>query len=104
MPNGGIKQITTHHVNERDSYVVVAQLSPEFTAQLVDEWKKLKEDQAAFQVPQSMSEALLLAGNLALENEKKDAQITKLHTEKAWIEDKARASAMGTASAAVKRP
>lgn len=29
-------------INERDSYVVVAQLSPEFTAKLVDEWQKLK--------------------------------------------------------------
>lgn len=29
-------------VNERDSYIVVAQLSPEFTAFLVDEWQKRK--------------------------------------------------------------
>lgn len=34
---------TIYMVNERNSYVVVAQLSPEFTAQLVDEWKALKE-------------------------------------------------------------
>ncbi len=36
--------VTVYHVNERDSYIVVAQLSPEFTAQLVDEWKVLKEE------------------------------------------------------------
>lgn len=31
-------------VNERDSYIVMAQLDPKFTAQLVDEWKALKEE------------------------------------------------------------
>ena len=29
-----------YHVNQRDSYVVVAQLSPEFTARLVDRWQE----------------------------------------------------------------
>lgn len=37
------QRIEVYHVNERDSYVVVAQLSPEFTARLVDEWRKLKQ-------------------------------------------------------------
>ncbi|QVV97514.1 putative DNA-binding protein [Vibrio phage ICP1] len=36
--------VTMLHVNERDSYIVVAQMSPEFTAALVDEWKALKEE------------------------------------------------------------
>lgn len=30
-------------VGKRDSYVVVAQLSPEFTARLVDRWQELEE-------------------------------------------------------------
>lgn len=47
---------------ERDSYVVVAQLSPEFTARLVDEWKRLKNAKA---IPQSFSEALQLAADQA---------------------------------------
>lgn len=35
---------TYHHyeVNKRDSYVIVAQLSPEFTARLVDRWQELE--------------------------------------------------------------
>ena len=41
--NGGVQKIEVYHLNERDSYVVVAQLSPEFTAKIVDEWKRLKE-------------------------------------------------------------
>ncbi len=40
----GGKVTTIFHVNERDSYIVMAQLSPEFTAQLVDEWKAMKEN------------------------------------------------------------
>lgn len=31
-----------YYVNKRDSYVVVAQLSPEFTARLVDRWQELE--------------------------------------------------------------
>lgn len=36
-----------YHVNKRDSYVVVAQLSPEFTARLVDRWQELEAQQPA---------------------------------------------------------
>ncbi|WPB57673.1 Rha family transcriptional regulator [Xylophilus sp. GOD-11R] len=36
----GARPTVVHHVNERDSYVVVAQLSPEFTARLVGQWQK----------------------------------------------------------------
>lgn len=32
-----------YHVGERDSYVIVAQLSPEFTARLVDRWQELEQ-------------------------------------------------------------
>ncbi|MFV0303574.1 MAG: Rha family transcriptional regulator [Paracoccus sp. (in: a-proteobacteria)] len=44
-PNGGRRVYTTsvYRLDERSSYIVVAQLSPEFTARLVDEWKALKD-------------------------------------------------------------
>ena len=42
LPGGG-KPVTVYHVNQRDSYVVVAQLSPEFTARLVDRWQELEQ-------------------------------------------------------------
>ena len=35
-PGPGPKTVKVYHVNKRDSYVIVAQLSPEFTAALVD--------------------------------------------------------------------
>ncbi len=41
LPGGG-KPVEVYHVNQLDSYVVVAQLSPEFTARLVDRWQELE--------------------------------------------------------------
>lgn len=54
-----------HHyeVNKRDSYVIVAQLCPEFTARLVDRWQELEQGTQP-KVPQSFSEALRLAAEL----------------------------------------
>ena len=49
---------------KRDSIIVVAQLSPEFTARLVDRWRYLETRQAP-QIPQSFSEALMLAAKQA---------------------------------------
>lgn len=39
-------------VNKRDSYIVVAQLSPEFTADLVDRWQELEKQVAQPALPQ----------------------------------------------------
>lgn len=61
----------------RDSIVVVAQLSPAFTARIVDRWQELEQERMVDQpkVPQTMPEALRLAAEaieqrdlLALEN------------------------------------
>lgn len=43
---GGGKPTIIYHVGKRDSYVVVAQLSPEFTAKLVDRWQELEQKQS----------------------------------------------------------
>jgi len=55
---------------KRDSIIVVAQLSPEFTARLVDRWQEL-EIQHSARLPQSFSEALILAGKIQAELEQK---------------------------------
>lgn len=70
----GKTQRTTAYIfsgeqGKRDSIIVVAQLSPEFTAALVDRWQELEQQVSASSpampaVPQSFSEALLLAGTL----------------------------------------
>ncbi|EDH8282125.1 hypothetical protein CB696_00010 [Salmonella enterica subsp. enterica serovar Livingstone] len=40
------KPIDVYLLNERDSYIVIAQTDPVFTAQLVDEWQRLKKENA----------------------------------------------------------
>ena len=54
-------------IGKRDSFVIVAQLSPEFTARLVDRWQEL-EEQAAPRIPANFAEALQLAADQAREN------------------------------------
>lgn len=40
---GRLRTESVYYVGKRDSYVIVAQLSPEFTARLVDRWQELEE-------------------------------------------------------------
>ncbi|MCA7953845.1 phage antirepressor KilAC domain-containing protein [Burkholderia seminalis] len=53
---------------KRDSIVVVAQLSPQFTARLVDRWQELEGRASA--LPKSLPEALRLAADEAERREK----------------------------------
>lgn len=58
------QQYAEYHIGKRDSYVIVAQLSPEFTARLVDRWQELElEVSPKFAIPQSFAEALRLAAD-----------------------------------------
>ena len=66
--------VSVYLVNKRDSYVVVAQLSPEFTARLVDRWQELEQSQQ-IQVPQSLPDALRLAADLAEQKQKLTAEL-----------------------------
>lgn len=63
--------VTEYQLIKRDSYVVVAQLSPEFTARLVDRWQEL-ENQQMPQIPQTLSEALRLAADQAEQIERQN--------------------------------
>lgn len=58
---------------KRDSIVVVAQLSPQFTARLVDRWQELERDAAA--LPKTLPEALRLAADEAERREKAEAAL-----------------------------
>lgn len=54
---------------KRDSIIVVAQLSPEFTARLVDRWQELEQSLShPVKIPQTLPEALRLAADLAEQN------------------------------------
>ena len=59
--------VSVYRIGKRDSYIIVAQLSPEFTARLVDRWQEL-EDQARNPVA-ALSRVDLL--KLALDSEEK---------------------------------
>lgn len=69
--------VFTGNEGKRDSYVVVAQLSPEFTARLVDRWQELEQAKTvpAHILPQTYAEALRA---LADESEAKQALLAKV--------------------------
>jgi phage antirepressor YoqD-like protein len=72
-PQNG-QQYHHYEVSKRDSYVIVAQLCPEFTARLVDRWQALEQGQQ-IAVPQSLPEALRLAADLAEQKQKLTAEL-----------------------------
>jgi len=45
----GARSTEVYHLNEDDSYTVVAQLVPEFTKYIVQEWRSLKNESFALQ-------------------------------------------------------
>jgi phage antirepressor YoqD-like protein len=61
-----------YRFNKRDSLVLVARLSPEFTAAVVDRWQELESKS---QLPQSLPEALRLAADLADEKLALESQL-----------------------------
>ena len=80
---------------KRDTYIVIAQVSPEFTAKIVDRWQELEAQQAP-KLPTTYIEALQAL--LIAEQEKQHAIATK-----AEIGNRREATAMNTASQAVKK-
>lgn len=60
---------------KRDSIIIVAQMSPEFTALIVDRWMEL-EEKVKFQVPTTLHEALFLAAENAKQNYLLQQQVT----------------------------
>lgn len=72
-PGPGPLCIKQYLIGKRDSFVVVAQLSPEFTAALVDRWQQL-EAQVAKPIPADLSKLEIL--QMALESEKARVLLT----------------------------
>lgn len=90
--------VSVYQLCKRDSYVVVAQLSPEFTARLVDRWQEL-EAQAATALPDfSNPVAAARAWADAKESELRTAEALALAAPKAEFVDRfvaAETGAMG---------
>ncbi|EDU7931754.1 Rha family transcriptional regulator [Salmonella enterica] len=82
---GRSRQVEVYMLDERSSYIVVAQISPEFTAQLVDEWKRLKEENEELRKQEvnpfaNMSKLDWMRKAVELEEEKQ--QLIDLHIRK----------------------
>lgn len=62
----GGRPSTSYHVNQRDSYIVMAQVSPEFTAKLVDRWQELEKEKQQ-QAQQTQQAIPTSTGNAVLD-------------------------------------
>jgi len=87
-------------VCKRDSFVVVAQLCPEFTARLVDRWQELEARLARPVALPSYAETLRLYADQIEETQRVTAERDSAIATKALIGSKREATAMATASAA----
>ncbi|HDR9274238.1 TPA: phage antirepressor KilAC domain-containing protein [Burkholderia vietnamiensis] len=79
------RKAAEYQIGKRDSYVIVAQLSPEFTARLVDRWQELEQYAvtASPAVPQTFADALRLAAD---QQEQIDAQRRQIEQQKPAVE------------------
>lgn len=73
------QSVKVYLLDKRSSLIVVAQLSPEFTARVVDRWQELEAQVStpAFQLPTSLPEALRLAADLAEQNLQLEATVAE---------------------------
>ena len=74
-----------YRVGKRDSYIIVAQLSPEFTARLVDRWQELEEAARRPALP-DFTNPVAAARAWADEVEAKQIAIAALETAKPKLE------------------
>ena len=102
--NGVVEKIYvfTGEQGKRDSIVVVAQLSPEFTARLVDRWQALEAQLAATPVPVSIPDFSNPAAAARAWADQYEARLVAEKT-KAQIGSKREATAMARASAEARR-
>lgn len=99
---GKTVKVKAYLLDKRDSYVVVAQLSPEFTGALVDRWQLLEAQPSMSALPANYKEALLALVVAEEQKEKLSIERDLAIETKAWIGEKREATAMATASAAVR--
>lgn len=73
--NGAKNSRTIYRLNKTESLNLVANLSPEFTARIIDRWQALEAQQPVFEIPQTLPEALRLAAQLAQEAGRLEAEL-----------------------------
>lgn len=72
--SGRLVVTSVYRICKRDSFVVVAQLSPQFTAALVDRWAELESNQPSG-LPKTFADALRLAADQQEQIERQQAQL-----------------------------
>ncbi len=88
--------------SKRDSLIIVARLSPEFTAHIVDRWQELEQQlNPVFNLPQDLPSALRALADTHEQLQKAQFEREIAVKTKAHISDKKTATAMATASNAV---
>lgn len=75
---GKERTTSVYRLQKRDSYVVVAQLSPEFTARLVDRWQELEEKAHALPDFTNPAEAARAWADQVERNDRQAAQIADM--------------------------
>lgn len=91
-----------YELSKRDSFVVVARLSPEFTAHIVDRWQELEQKlNPVFNLPQELPSALRALADTYEQLQQAQFEREIAVKTKAHISDKKTATAMATASKAV---
>ena len=79
--------------SKRDSLILVAQNSPEFTARIVDRWQELEAQQGP-KLPTTMAEALRLAADQAEQIEKQQAALAIAAPKAAFVDQYVDASGL----------
>lgn len=103
------RKVKCYKSDKRDSLVIVARLSPDFTAKVVDRWQELEEglqsgkNNIQLAIPQSLPEALRLAATLAEEKDQLLHERDEAIRTKSQISTRREASAMGTVGALAKK-
>lgn len=101
---GRYRTESVYVVNERDSYIVVAQLCPEYTAKLVDYWMATKNQVVQpVALPLTYKEALLALVQAEEDKERLAIERDRAIATKAEIGNRREATAMATASHAVRK-
>jgi phage regulator Rha-like protein len=72
---GGGKPVTVYHVNQRDSYVVVAQLDAAFTGALVDRWHELESKE--LETPEQLMARALISAQSVIDAKDKQLEEAK---------------------------
>ena len=84
---------TEYLLSKRDSLILVAQNSPEFTARIVDRWQELEAQQGP-KLPTTMAEALRLAADQAEQIEKQQAALAIAAPKAAFVDQYVDASGL----------